>query len=493
MRMIGKSPLDFHKIPMDDQPTYEMIRQGDVEGVHTLQGKETRKGLIEVQPENVHDLILTAALYRPANTREGKDKLYLERRRGFEKINYPHEIVEKVVGPTQGVPVFQEQAMEIGYAAGLDDAGVDDIYQAIKKAKGQGRGAKEAFAKIRPVFLKACKKNLKVNKATALEIWEYVKAFQGYGFNKGHATSYGVLPYKMAYLKCHHPREFFAALLDVFPEKTTYVAAARAHGFEFLPPDVNRSSAGFTIDHLVENAIRVGLSKIKGLGPTGAREIENGQPFTDYEDFKASTTRRAVNARRLEDLGAIGALESLGIERDPEEDEKQFSLLGFTLRRPRAFRGCKPKHAGARVSDSGWRHLGRERGVALTDTRASVSKMFWIPPDTKLELKASPWANVKVWLLTVVDENGIPFQFMVNEEREYEVKLLNFLHRKCQGAVVCADGMVRLPFKQGEPSGFRFFGITGSYEGDPQMWYVSKNFKKAVAELAALKRRNRYG
>jgi DNA polymerase-3 subunit alpha len=492
MRMIGKSPLDFHKIPMDDAETYEMIRQGDVEGVHTLQGKETRKGLIEVQPENVHDLILTAALYRPANTREGKDKLYLERRRGLEKIDYPHEIVEAVVGPTHGVPVFQEQAMEIGYAAGLDDAGVDDIYQAIKKAKGQGRGAKEAFEKIRPTFIKACKKNLGVSKAVALEIWEFVKAFQGYGFNKGHATSYGVLPYKMAYLKCHHPREFFAALLDVFPEKTPYIAAARSHGFEFLPPDINRSSAGFTVDQLVENAIRVGLWKIKGLGPTGANQIVAGQPFSDYEDFKARTTRRAVNARRLEDLGAIGALESLGIKRDPEEDELQFSLLGFTLRRPRAFRGCKPKHVGSRVSDSGWRHLGRERGVALTDGRASVSKLFWIPPGTKLEKKASPWANVNVWLLTVLDENGLPFQLMVNADKEFDVRLIDFLFRKCKGKVICADGCIRLPFLQNGPQGFRFFGITGSYDGDPQMFDVPKKYLIAVAELDRMKRNARY-
>jgi DNA polymerase-3 subunit alpha len=88
MKMIGKSPLDFYKIPVDDEATFEMIRAGDVDGVHTIQGKETRKGCNEIQVENVHDIILAAALYRPANTREGKDKLYVERRRGHEVVEY---------------------------------------------------------------------------------------------------------------------------------------------------------------------------------------------------------------------------------------------------------------------------------------------------------------------------------------------------------------------------------------------------------------------
>jgi hypothetical protein len=81
---------------------------------------------------------------------------------------------------------------------------------------------------------------------------------------------------------------------------------------------------------------------------------------------------------------------------------------------------------------------------------------------------------------------------MVNEDREYEVRLLKFLHRKCQGAVICADGMVRLPFVQNGPSGFRLFGITGTYDGDPQMWHTQLRYMKAVAELSALKRRMRY-
>lgn len=485
LRMAGKSPLEFHDLPLNDPETYEMIRRGDVEGVHTIQGKEVRRGCVEIQVEDVHDVILAAALYRPANTREKKDKLYVERRKGMEKVTYVHPIEERVLGPTLAIPVFQEQAMEICYEVGMDDAGVDDVYQAIKKAKGAGRGAKELFAAVAPKFFKAARK---LPESAQEALWRDVQAFQGYGFNKGHATSYGILADRMAYIKRHMAPQFHTALLDVFPERSSYIASARAAGYEFLPPDVNRSGTGFNIDKGVKNGIRVGLGKVKGLGPVATREILEGQPFQDYEDFKSRTTRRALNAPRMESLSTLGALESLGIGGVGYKDEIHFGLLGFTLKKPRAFRGCKPRHVRARESASGWKHMGREKGVESTQFRHSVSKLFWLPnyshwEDSRkkfLELKASPWAQVKTWLLTAIDENGLPFHCMVNEDREHEAKLLKFLHDRCQGAVVCLDGMIRLPFVQNGPPGFRTFGVAGCYDGDPQMWHVSDKTKEKI-------------
>lgn len=489
MRMIGKSPLEFMDIPLDDPETLEMIRRGDTDGIHTIQGKEVRRGCVEIGVESVHDVILAAALYRPANTREDRDKLYVERRKGGEIVEFEHPILADVLGPTLGVPVFQEQAMEICYQVGLDDEGVDDVYQAIKKAKGQGRGAKEAFGKVKPKFFAAAKAS-GIKKAARAALWEFVKAFQGYGFNKGHATSYGTLATKLAYLKRHHPAEYFASLLDVFPDRPTYLAAARAAGFKFLPPSVNRSAAGFTLDR-AEDGIRIGLAKVADLGPVAVKEILTGQPFSDYDDFIARTTRRGVNAKRLENLRLVGAFAELGLA-DRPSDADEFRLMEFTTRKPRAFKGCKPKHVGERESNSGWKHYGREKGLELTPGRGSVSKLFWIPEGVKLELKATPWAQTETWLMTVVDENGIPFEIMVNEDKETEVKLLKFLAQKCQGAVICADGMIRLPFMSGHPQGFRFFGISGAYNGDPQMWHVPEKYKKTVYALNEEKRRMKY-
>jgi DNA polymerase-3 subunit alpha len=503
LKAMGKSPLDFYDIPVDDEATFEMIRAGRTEGVHTIQGKEVRRGCVEIEVENVHDVILAAALYRPANTREGKDKLYVERRKGREIVSYPHPLVEEVVGTTYGVPVFQEQAMEIAYAVGMDDEGVDDIYQAIKKAKGAGRGAKEAFEAVKPKFMAAAKKVM--NKAARLATWEYVKGYQGYGFNKGHSSSYGVLAVKMAYLKCHGEGEFFASLLDVYSERPAYVAAARESNYRFLPPCVNRSGYGFSLDRGTDKGIRVGFKKIDGLGPVAVNEVLQGQPYTTLDDFKARTKRSAVNAPRTETLAQLGALEIIGVSgvADREiSDVIQFHKLGVVLSKPVAFKGCKPKHTSPRESASGWKHLGREKGLSSTGGRASVSKLFWIPPEVKPEkpkyfsLEASPWAQVKTWLMTVVDENGLPFHLMVNEDKEHEAKLLNFLYRKCQGAVLCADGMIRLPFKSTGPQGFRFFGITGAFNNDPQIWHLpphkEEKFKKAIATLDQVKRRGKY-
>ena len=102
---------------------------------------------------------------------------------------------------------------------------------------------------------------------------------------------------------------------------------------------------------------------------------------------------------------------------------------------------------------------------------------------------------MKTYLFEVVDENGVPFHLLVNEDRKREVQLVKFLAKKCRDTVICADGMIRLPFVQNGPQGFRFFGITGSYNGDPQIWHLpddkEKNFKLAIAELDRLKRRER--
>jgi DNA polymerase III subunit alpha len=495
LKAAGKSPLDFHEIPLDDEETFEMIRAGHVDGVHTLQGKETRKGVVEVQVENVHDLILCAALYRPANTREDKDKLYNERRRGGEVVTYEHEILEQVLGLTFGIPVFQEQAMEIVYRAGGDDAFVDDVYQGIKKAKGAGRGAKEIFDELEPQFIRLARKHLRCSERSAGVIWDHVKSFQGYGFNKGHATSYGILGCKMAYLKWHYPAEFFAALLQVFPERGNYIAAARAEGYKLLPPDVNRSTRGFSLDK-IENGIRAGIDKVFRIGPRGSGEIIAGAPFTDYDDFLARTTRTGVKAPALDNLRRVGAFVSLGIVgENAERDRAQFEILGFCLDRPRKFRGVKPKHVGERTSQSGWRHLGRHKGCDFTENRCSVSKLFWIPPVSDFELKASPWAQQKTWLLEAVDENGVAFHLMVGEDKTYEAKLLKFLNDKCRDTVICADGMVRLPFIQNGLTGFRFFGLTGSYNGDPQIFHLpqkhERTYKLAIAELDRQKRVNR--
>lgn len=499
LQLLGKDSLNLLQIPIDDPDTFQMLREGRTEGIFTLQGKENRRGCIECEVEAVRDVIASVAIYRPALTRPGYHKVFNARRKGNEAVSFPHEIAEEILGATYGLPVFQEQILELGYAIGMDDLEVEEFLSAIKLAKGVGRGAKEAFEKLKPNFFKHALEYMDQEEADG--VWNLVHRFEGYGFGKGHATSYGLLAVRSAYLKCHHSLEFFAALLDVYPEKVKYIAAARGEGYSLTSPNVNSSSAGFTLDRDT-GAIRVGLSRIKGLGPVAISELVQGSPFTSLDDFKARTTRRALNVKRIEILAELGAFVDFGIAglEHEEKDAAEFKYLSFTTSKPKAFRGCKPSHVRARDSSSGWTHQGREKGVELTEGKASVSKLFWIPPHSAftddeikkhkwLELKSSPWAGVKTWLMTAVDENGIPFHIMYNEDKpEAGVRLLNFLSNKCQGAVVCLDGSVRKSFDNDGPMGFRFYGVTGArFQNDPQVWGVSKKFKKAINELERMR------
>jgi DNA polymerase-3 subunit alpha len=504
LRATGRDAIEINEIPLDDPETFEMFRNGDTEGVFTLQGKENRRGCMEVEVENVHDVIKTVAIYRPALTRVGMHTEYNNRRRGDTEVEYVHAIEENILGPTYGIPVFQEQVMELCYAVGMSDLEVDEVYQAIKLAKGVGRGAKEAFGVIRPKF-KAAAKRSGFDKHTTRRLWERVVSSQGYGFNKAHASSYGIFATRSGYLRKHSPAEFHTSLLDVYPEKAKYVSATRAAGFQFLYPSVNRSGSGFSFDR-DSGKILVGLSRVKGLGPVGVSEIVRGQPYSSYEDFRERVQPRSCNSAAVEALQAVGAFSELGLAPKEHDDNLEFEIIGMTIKKPKALKNLKPKHCAPRTSDGGWSHAGLERGIELTEPRTSVSKLFWIPEfhldrknkikGPKFELKASPYAHVKTYLLTVIDENGVAFQIMANEDKEGEAIILEKLAGAFRGASVCLDGAVRQPFLTDGPMGFRFYNVTGAYfHKDPQVWHVpgkDKLKRKGLVELHEIKRRLRY-
>jgi hypothetical protein len=203
------------------------------------------------------------------------------------------------------------------------------------------------------------------------------------------------------------------------------------------------------------------------------------------DDFKARTTRRAVNSARVETLANVGALACLGIG-GQSSDETEFQVLGFTTRKPVKLRKIKTKHTRERKGE--WHHRGRERGVELTEGRASVSKLFWIPEGSTCELKASAWAQVKTLLLLVVDENGIPFHIMANEDKPVDCKILKYIHRRCKGGVICCDGAIRQPFFNDGPLGFRFYGISGSYKDEPQLWGIEEKDAKVISDAHKLRR-----
>jgi DNA polymerase-3 subunit alpha len=484
LKALGKNPLDLEQIPLDDPATFEMIRAGRTEGIFTLQGKTNRQGVMEVEPTDEHGVIASVAIYRPSLTRPGYHRVYNKRRRGEETVVYPHSIAEKVLGESYGLPIFQEQILDLGYGIGFDHNEAQELLDAIKMAKGVGRGAAEAFEKIHPRFVECAVTN-GLTEEEAENVWQLVDSFQGYGFNRGHATSYGVLAVRAAYLKRHHPQEYFVSLLDIYPEKHKYIAAAKDEGFKLLPPNINRSSGGFSKGD-DSKTIRIGLARVHGLGPAALTAIIRNQPFVDVDDLKARTPSMAVKSTTINNLAAVGAFSEFGIA-GSDDDSEILKLLGLLLDKPRAMKGIKPRFANPR-NKNGWKHEGLHRGVELTDNRASVSKLFWIPElDDVLSLKASLWARVKTWLLTAVDENGLPFEIMANEDKEAEADYLKFMAKKCRGAVICLDGAIRKPFDANGPMAFRFYNVTGAFNGEPQVFNVDD--EKIVKYFTILNRR----
>ena len=474
---LGRSAPGIYDAP--DAGAFQLLNEGRTDGVFTFQGATQRRGCIEVAPETTQDLVAIQALYRPGSTRTGVDKHFVSRRRGDEEWEDLNELTAKRWHETYGMPIYQEQIMEMGFDMGMSGEEVDDLYKAIKLAKGVGRGAAEAFANFEPTFRKYADGLMPRDEAD--EIWARWDAMQGYSFNRAHATSFAVLGKKSAVCMAEHPLETFIAILERYPDNPRYVAAALQAGFRFESPDVNVSTHQFSRGS-DDKSIRVGFLRIEGIGPGAAGELVRNQPFASVEDLRERCNSTRVKQPTIEALRAIGALGSLGIDGD-DDDLTQLRLLKMVLNKPAVFKGIKPSLP--RRQRGQWEYLGLERGLDLTFGKRFCSKLFWITSEAKLELKAASSGHYSAWLLKAVDENGVPFDLMAGENKDAESKLLKLL-AKMEGAVVCLDGQVGLPFLRGGDTTFRVWGVTG--DDNPQAWNITEDDATKIKKLAAYKR-----
>lgn len=479
---LGQSEVGIYDAP--DVGAFDRLREGRTDGVFTFQGGTQRRGCIEMIPDTTQDLVAIQALYRPGATRTGLDKHFIDRRFGRESWEDLNEFTAKRWHDTYGLPIYQEQIMEMGFDMGMTGAEVDDLYKAIKLAKGVGRGAAEAFEAFEPTYRKYA--DALMPKEEADEIWQRWDAMQGYSFNKAHATSFAILGKKSAVCIDEATRETYVAILERYPDNPRYIAAALGDGFHFEKPDVNLSTATFSKGS-DPKGIRVGFVRIEGVGPGAAGELTRNQPFSSVDDLKERTHGQRVKAPTITALAAVGALESLGIKAE-DDDLVQLRYLNMVLRRPLAFKGC---HPSVPKRDRGnWEYLGLQKGLALTFGKRFLSKMFWIPPEAKLELKAAPSGHYQAYLLTVVDENGIPFDLQVREDKYVEEQLIKRL-AEMGDAVVCLDGQVSLPFIRGGRTAFKTWGVTRAESANPQMWNCSEEDAQVVIQLAQAKREQR--
>ena len=300
--------LDLNAIPLDDDKTFEIFRRGDTTGVFQFDGDGMRRWLTELKPTCLDDLIAMNALFRPGPM----DLIpsYIRRKHGEEKANYLHPMLKPVLERTFGIPVYQEQVMQMAQVMGGYTLGGADVLR-----RAMGKKKKAEMARQRTIFLDGATKQ-DVDAKTANEVFDLMDKFAGYGFNKSHSTAYSLLAYQTAYLKANYAPEFMAAVMS-HPNTSaralnTLRSEALRRGINLLPPSIYRSHRPFTVEN---GHIRFGLCAVKGVQRTAIDELvqarkAHGKPRTLY-DFLGNLDLKKVNDKTLENLARVGALDDL--------------------------------------------------------------------------------------------------------------------------------------------------------------------------------------
>ena len=320
--------IDIDSIPMDDQNVFRLIGSGRTDGIFQLESAGMRSFMKELQPESLEDIIAGVALYRPGPMDFIPKYIAGKHNRG--EIAYDAPQLKHILEPTYGCIVYQEQVMQIVRdLAGFPMGRSDNLRRAMSKKKGKVMEAE------REVFvygdeaggIPGCIKN-GIPEATANRIYDEMIDFAKYAFNKSHAAAYAVVAYQTAWLKYYYPMEFMAALMTSVIEDSkkvaNYIYVCRQMGIPILPPDINKSDVGFSIDTFTDKdgtekrGIRFALSAIKAVGTAVIEELirerRAGGPYKSLDDFIARKSDH-VNTRAVENFIKAGALDCFGIKR----------------------------------------------------------------------------------------------------------------------------------------------------------------------------------
>jgi DNA polymerase-3 subunit alpha len=300
--------IDLERIPYDDAATFALLASGETQGVFQLESAGMRQVVTELKPDRLEDIIALVALYRPGPM--GQIPNYIAGKHGTRKISYLHPELEPILRDTYGVIVYQEQVMETArQLAGLSMSSAEAVLRAMRKK------IKEEMDGVRGEFVEGAARR-SIPRKTAETIFEQMAEFAGYGFNKAHSASYAINAYQTAYLKVHYAPEFMAAqLTSIMGDKekvAAYVQECRRIGIEVLPPDVNSSLPGFSVE---EGKIRFGLGGVKHVSQAAVEglvaEREAGGPFRDIYEMCSRIGAGKLNKMALESLAKAGAFGSL--------------------------------------------------------------------------------------------------------------------------------------------------------------------------------------
>jgi DNA polymerase-3 subunit alpha len=314
--------VDPHKFPLDDQATFALLCRGETKGIFQLESGGIRDLLQKMRPDHFRDIIATNALYRPGPLEGGMVDEYIQVKHGRKRAEYAHPVMKEVLEETHGVMVYQEQVMRI-----INRLGNIPLSHAYSCIKAISKKKEKDIAKYEDQFVEGAVAH-GLTKGQAVELFEMIAKFAGYGFNKSHSTAYALIAYMTAYLKAHYPVEFMAALLsgDIparnFKNKdqlVEHLEDCRRMNIEVQPPDVNRSCEDFAVQ---DGKICFGLSAIKGCGGSAAGAIvdarRSGGAFKDLFDFCERVDPAGCNRAAIETLIKAGAFDSLGARRSQQ-------------------------------------------------------------------------------------------------------------------------------------------------------------------------------
>ncbi len=302
--------LDLREIPLRDEKTAQMLCEGKTGAVFQMESAGMTALVKDIHPESFEDLIPTVALYRPGPLGSGMVQDFIDGRRGKKQVSYLHPLLQPILQETFGVVLYQEQVMQIVQVLAGFSLGQADLLR-----RAMGHKQPELLMKQKADFLAGTKKN-GISDSLAEKIFELLFHFANYGFNKSHSAAYALVAWQTAYLKAHYPPEFMAAMLssvmDFNDKVSVYIEQCRRMGIPILPPDINASSATFSVDG---EAIRFGLAAVRNVGEAAIHELETvrgkGGAFKSLLDFCSRVDLRIVNKRVVESLIKCGAFDSL--------------------------------------------------------------------------------------------------------------------------------------------------------------------------------------
>ena len=306
-----KYEFEMQDIPAEDSVTYDMICKADTIGVFQIESRAQMGMLPRLKPRCFYDLVIEVALVRPGPIQGGMVHPYLRRRQGLEVVEYPSAALEEALGRTLGIPVFQEQVMQVSIlAAGFTAGEADGLRRAMAAWKRKG-GLEKYYSKIVDGMT-----SRGYEKSFAEAIFEQIKGFSEYGFPESHAASFALLVYASCWIKCHEPAAFLAAMINSQPlgfySTSQLIQDARRHDVEVRPVDVMASQVDCTLEDIHHlPAVRLGFRVISGFRQASAQKIANARldrPFTSADDL---ARRAGLELHEMKMLAAADALASL--------------------------------------------------------------------------------------------------------------------------------------------------------------------------------------